>query len=326
MTESRATRPLSRDDLDEVLALIRAAEETSPEPLVTTRDDLMREFDEPTRDLAADTLAVVSGGGELMAYVMTSLHPEPVRRRSLQISGRVHPRHRGNGLGTELVSWAIRRGRERLGSHDDGLPKELRTYLYESDTAARAIYEAHGLEVDRSFVEMERDLSEPIDPAPLPPSLELRTWSRDLDEAVRRAHNESFAEHWGSEPLSTERWARWLSGTENFLPDASFVVLDGEEVVGYTMNAAYPEEWEGLGHSEGWINGLGTRPAWRGRGIASALIARSCLAFRDLGHERAALGVDSDNATGALGLYERHGFRSTRREISLGAPVLASDD
>ena len=321
-----ATRALTRSDIDGLLALIRAAEEASPEPLVTTRADLVRQFDEPTRDLTTDTLAALGDDGRLVAYVMTSLNPEPVRRRSLQISGRVHPRHRGRGLGTALIRWAVQRGRERLALHDDRLPKELRAYLYESETEARAIYEAHGLTVDRHFVEMQRDLSEPIGEVELPTPLELSVWRPHLDEAVRRAHNDSFAEHWGSEPLSAERWARWLSGTESFLPDSSFAVLDQDQVAGYTMNAAYPEEWEGLGHREGWINGLGTRPAWRGRGIASALIVESCRAFRELGFDRAALGVDTGNATGALGLYERHGFRATRVEISLGAPVLASDD
>lgn len=320
------TRPLTLDDIDALLALIRDAERDSAIPVVTSRNDLVREFDEPTREVASDTLAMEDVDGTLIGYVMTSLNPEPTRRRSLQITGRVHPLHRGRGIGTRLVRWGVRRGHERLAECDDRLPKELRAYLYEADRAARAIYESCGFTVDRRFVEMERDLADPIPPFELPNPLVVGPWSAAVDESVRRAHNEAFADHWGSEPLSPERWRRWLSGNENHLPGASFVVRDGDEVVGYAMSAAYPDEWEELGHREGWINGLGTRPAWRGRGVASALITESFRAFRDLGYDRAALGVDTANTTGALKLYERHGFGTTRVEIALGSPVLASDD
>ncbi len=35
--------------------------------------------------------------------------------------------------------------------------------------------------------------------------------------------------------------------------------------------------------------------------------------YRDAGFDRSALDVDSENPTGALGVYERAGFRTTKR-------------
>ena len=136
----------------------------------------------------------------------------------------------------------------------------------------------------------------------------------------RVAHNAAFLDHWASEPLSEIRWNRWISGNESFLPTASFVAQADGEVVGYSVNFAYPEEWEGIGHSEGWIGGLGTTRDWRKKGVASALIEASLEAFRALGYDRAALGVDSENPTGALGLYTRLGFVPARREAQLFDP------
>ena len=66
---------------------------------------------------------------------------------------------------------------------------------------------------------------------------------------------------------------------------------------------------------EAWIGQLGTRAAWRRRGLASLLLATALTAFRDAGYERAALDVDSENATGALGLYERLGFIVSHRSV-----------
>jgi len=51
-----------------------------------------------------------------------------------------------------------------------------------------------------------------------------------------------------------------------------------------------------------------TLPAWRRQGIASALLVRAMEHFRAAGMTEAALSVDTDNASGALGLYERLGF------------------
>lgn len=63
----------------------------------------------------------------------------------------------------------------------------------------------------------------------------------------------------------------------------------------------------------GWINTLGVGTRWRGRGLGESLL---CGAFSDLharGLRRVGLGVDAENATGALRLYERVGMGVVRR-------------
>ena len=56
-----------------------------------------------------------------------------------------------------------------------------------------------------------------------------------------------------------------------------------------------------------------TRRPWRKRGLASALIGRSLELLRERGMTSAVLGVDADNPTGALALYERAGFEPSYR-------------
>ena len=67
------------------------------------------------------------------------------------------------------------------------------------------------------------------------------------------------------------------------------------------------------GVRRGWLNSVFTRRAWRRRGLARALIARSLGVLRERGQTSAALGVDADNPSGALGLYERLGFAVDQR-------------
>jgi mycothiol synthase len=44
------------------------------------------------------------------------------------------------------------------------------------------------------------------------------------------------------------------------------------------------------------------------------LLTRSLKMFKDMGMTEAALGVDTQNLSGALRLYENVGFRAVRRE------------
>ena len=74
-----------------------------------------------------------------------------------------------------------------------------------------------------------------------------------------------------------------------------------ETVVAATRND--PERSGG-----GWIGALGVRRAWRGQGLAKALLLHSFREFHRRGKRRVGLGVDSENPTGATKLYESVGM------------------
>jgi ribosomal protein S18 acetylase RimI-like enzyme len=82
------------------------------------------------------------------------------------------------------------------------------------------------------------------------------------------------------------------------------------------MNFIYPAENKTLGQRRGWLDHVSVRRPWRRRGLASALIAESLRAIADAGMTDAALGVDAENPTGALRVYESLGFRPTRTGVS----------
>jgi ribosomal protein S18 acetylase RimI-like enzyme len=60
---------------------------------------------------------------------------------------------------------------------------------------------------------------------------------------------------------------------------------------------------------------IGVIPAWRGRRVASALLGHALHLFQAEGLQQAALEVDTQNPSGALGLYEKHGFKAVRETI-----------
>ena len=58
----------------------------------------------------------------------------------------------------------------------------------------------------------------------------------------------------------------------------------------------------------GYVGAIGVRPAWRGKGLAKALLRRTFAEFWRRGITRVTLDVDSQNETGAVRVYERVGM------------------
>ena len=76
--------------------------------------------------------------------------------------------------------------------------------------------------------------------------------------------------------------------------------------------AVYPHDAADRGYTEGWIEQIGTKRAHRGNGLAAALIRAAMRAFASDGIEYATLEVDTENPTGAHGIYTRLGFERVR--------------
>jgi ribosomal protein S18 acetylase RimI-like enzyme len=99
------------------------------------------------------------------------------------------------------------------------------------------------------------------------------------------------------------------------------VAWDGDEVAGAVINTIYAAENATAERKRGWLDSVFTRRAWRKRGIAAALIARSLHVLADRGVRVAVLGVDADNPSGALRLYESAGFHTTERGTAWRKPM-----
>jgi ribosomal protein S18 acetylase RimI-like enzyme len=63
----------------------------------------------------------------------------------------------------------------------------------------------------------------------------------------------------------------------------------------------------------GWVEVLAVRRPWRRRGLGKALLWESFAALAGEGKRAVGLGVDAENTTGAVALYERVGMRVVRR-------------
>ncbi len=128
------------------------------------------------------------------------------------------------------------------------------------------------------------------------------------ERAVYDAYVEAFADHWGFVPESFADWRTWNLGASD---DTSLwrLVEDDGEIAALCVSRPSRGEDEALG----WVSILAVRRPWRRRGLARALLLESFGLFRSIGRRRVGLGVDAENTTGALALYEGVGMRVTSR-------------
>ena len=162
---------------------------------------------------------------------------------------------------------------------------------------------------------MVRPTLDDIPDVPLPDGFEIRPIDTELARRVWAADIEAFEDHWGGFDHSEEHLQRWLGAPATDL-SIWVVAFDGDEIAGGIINTIDEDQNAALGLQRGWLNSVFTRRRWRRRGLASALIARSLIILRERGQTSAALGVDADNPSGALGLYEGLGFEVDQRAIA----------
>jgi ribosomal protein S18 acetylase RimI-like enzyme len=171
------------------------------------------------------------------------------------------------------------------------------------------VLEERGYAPVRHSFRMLIDLGgEPVIPV-WPDGIAVRTAGPGEERAVYDAYVEAFTDHWDFVAEPFDRWLHNQAESPLARKDLWFVAADGDEVAGVCLCAAH----ESGDPEYGWIGILGVRPRWRRRGLGEALLRHAFGAFAAEGATRVGLGVDGENTTGAVRLYERAGMRVVRR-------------
>jgi mycothiol synthase len=186
----------------------------------------------------------------------------------------------------------------------------LRGYVQGDEPVLRGTYDAAGWRPIRYSFQMRIELDGEEVPEPVwPDGLEPRNVREAEEERVYEAHMDSFADHWDFRRQSFDEWSRYTTDSHRFDPSLWWLVDDGDELAAISLNA-----WHFSGDPQfGWIHVLGVRPRWRRRGLATALLRHSFRDFEQRGATRVGLGVDGENTTGAVLLYEQVGMHQVRR-------------
>jgi mycothiol synthase len=266
-------------------------------------DEVMKWFTSPKSDPERDFRLAELTDGTLAGFASVADISDDHAILWLRVT--LHPEHGTDEMGERLVAFADERARER-GVAGRSL---VHASCSSKDERVIGLYERNGYKLVRHFFRMQIDLSEPTGEPVWPEGIELRSLDAERDlERVFEADEEAFLDHWGFVRISFEAWKHWMTGG-NFDPTLWLIAWDGDEIAGFSLN--FPDE--GGDTDLGWIGVLGVRRPWRRRGLALALLLESFAEFRRRGRKRAGLGVDAENTTGAVRLYETAGMKPVRR-------------
>jgi mycothiol synthase len=213
----------------------------------------------------------------------------------------VRPEFVGRGIASEL----LRRGEERARAL--GKPSIHAGMLLEND-AARRVLEALGYREVRRFYRMQVELDGALEPPEWPAGIRAETFRLEDARAFKDAIDEAFADDWGFHSSTFEQWKENRLEAPETDTSLWFIARDGEEIAGVIR-------CDGKRFGGGWVGALGVRKPWRRRGIGRALLRHAFEEFRRRGEPHVGLGVDAENESGALGLYERAGMRAVSADV-----------
>jgi mycothiol synthase len=223
--------------------------------------------------------------------------------------GRVHPDWRRRGIGRALFRWNERRARERAAQEPEfgGRDAVIGGFASEFEPGNVALFESEGYRAFRyAFAMIHRRVVD-AEPIAMPEGLEIRPVTPDQHRPIFEADDEAFHDHFEHRPATEDDFVATFAQPDL---DTSLwkVAWDGDEVAGGVFTTIWKEETEALGVKRAWLESVFTRRPWRRRGLARALIGATLVELRERGIEEAMLGVDAENPTGALALYEGLGF------------------
>ena len=265
-------------------------------------------------------LFVVEVDGRMVGYARTEWNDEQDGLRLHQVIGFLVPAWRRKGIGTAMLAALEGRAVDALREH----PPSGGAFFQggaQGDPGADALFTGSGYEAIRFGYEMVRPNLDPIVDAPLPEGLEIRPVTEDQLPQIWDAAVEAFRDAWGfTEPTEGDYEVFVKDPIQG---DRSLwrIAWEGEQVAGQVRGFINEDENARFGQKRGWVENISVRRPWRKRGLARALIASTIDALRDRGMTQGALGVDTQNVSGALRLYESVGFRPVNKSTVYRRPM-----
>lgn len=307
-------RQATNSDLPEIAALISEGLSFDGLTIVQTAEELEEEFGGPYCFLDQDVL-VAEHESHIIGVGYTYFLPSETKEERCYTFGTVKPSYRRKGVGTEILRWTTERAEKLLRSTNRTIPKYLRSDVSTSNTSADFLFQKFDMRPVRWNEDLIIDLNQSPDVF-TPPGYAVIPWETSRDEDARVVKNLAFMDHWGSTPTSEEGWKQLVHGSTARLEQSFFALDSNNNIVGLLLSHRYESDDETLGKRIGWIDKLATLSEHRGKAIGRSLITHALAAYRrdDLTH--GALDVDTENPTGAYGLYTAVGFSTFRGSVT----------
>lgn len=301
-------------DYPKMVKVIEASVDADKIERANTVEELANNYAHLTNSDPYQDMIFAEVDGEVIGYARGWWQDETNGPLNYGHVGFLAPAWRRKGIGGRMLHWVEDRLREVASSHAADREKCFQAFAAQAQTGLIAMFEKNGYQPVRYFYEMVRPTLENIPDFPLPQGLEVRPVLPEHYRAIWDADMEAFLDHWGFSAPSEEDYQGWLTGT-TFQPHLWKIAWDvaTNQVAGQVKPFINEEENKKFGRKRGYTEFISVRRPWRKKGLARALIVQSLHAQKEAGMTESALGVDTENLSGATHVYEDCGFQVVKR-------------
>jgi GNAT superfamily N-acetyltransferase len=309
-------------DYPAMLAIILSSAAADQIERHDTLEDVARNYSRLTNCDPYQDMIFAEIAGELVGYVRGWWWDEARTGRLYGLAGFLVPAWRRQGIGRLMQLWMEGRLREIAATHPSHQDRFFQVNVSQHQVGTAILLEGLGYQPVRYFYEMVRPSLELLPDFPLPAGLEIRPVLPEHYPAIWTSVDETSQDEWGYTPPTAEDYQAWLDDL-HFQPGLWQVAWDvaAGRVAGHVLTFIDQAENEHFNRKRGYTEGIGVDRAWRRRGLARALIARSLQAQKAAGMTESALAADSDSTSGVIRLYESCGFQAIRRDAIYRKPL-----
>jgi GNAT superfamily N-acetyltransferase len=307
------------EDLPLIVEVFEAVAAEDGLEWVVSVDRLKNMYDNRPRFDPLEDVVLAEVDGRTVGYSEVYWFKEPDGTFATPHRERVRPDWRGKGITEALLSISTDRARALAAVRAEG-PWRMGTMVADTEVHRRRLLEAAGYHQERCYLEMLRDLGDPIKDHPLPEGIEVRPAAPRDRRRVFEAMWEAYRDTWAFREMTEKDWTGY-KGSPEYQPEHWVVGWDGDQVAGVVMCWVDEEENARHGRRWGFNDEVAVARPYRRRGLARALVSRSLVVLRGLGMELANLGVDTQNPAEALSLYSSLGYTVRKEYYDLIRPM-----
>lgn len=301
-------------DYPKMLAVIEASKNADKVERTDSLDDIRRNYSHLNNSDPYIDMLFAEINGEVIGYNRVWWEKLEDGTHTYSVVGFLHPDWRRKGIGTSMLKHAEARMRQIAAGHEKTGGQFFQLWANDSEQGSLALLESQGYQPTRYFFEMTRDIRDPLIEAPMPPGLEVRPATNAMLRQVYEANAEAFRDHWGFSEESFEEFMHWAEDP-TFNPSLWKIAWDGDQIAGMVLNFVNEAENAEYQRKRGYTEGISVRRPWRKLGLARSLLVQSIAMFKEMGMEETALGVDAENLSGALKLYQGVGYKEVKRNM-----------
>ena len=295
-------------DYHGIVSAIEASQKADRLETTTSLESLARKLEHPFNMDPSKDMLIAEVDGKIIGSALAWWMDDPKDKRFYMFSSNLAPDWREKGIRHCMLRHCERRLNEIAKEQNTDRKCYFRAFARDTEEHWRKVLEDEGYRVLlHSFKMINTDLTNVSD-LQLPEGVEIKSGKEEDVKHFFAAWNEATRDM-NDAPRLADEMVEQMKMDPSWNPSLWQLAWHDGRVIGTVMVVIDSAENEKFNRKRGVTELISVARPWRNKGIAKAMIARALRTLKEKGMNEATLGVDANNASSALALYERMGYK-----------------